>query len=100
MSIITSHISQIEALCKQNKVKELYVFGSVLTPMFRESSDIDLLVDFLDLSPTEYAKSYFNLKFSLEEMLGRQVDLLERESLKNPYFIQAIEQQKKLLYAA
>jgi uncharacterized protein len=100
VSIITSHISQIEALCRENKVKELYVFGSVLTPKFRQSSDVDLLVDFLDLSPTEYARNYFNLKFSLEEILGRQVDLLERASLKNPYFIQAIDQQKELLYAA
>jgi hypothetical protein len=81
-------------------VKELYVFGSVLTSRFHESSDIDLLVDFLDLPPSEYARSYFNLKFALEEVFGRQVDLLERRALKNPFFIEAIDLKKELLYAA
>ncbi|HLO80603.1 MAG TPA: nucleotidyltransferase domain-containing protein [Chitinophagaceae bacterium] len=98
MSIVTSHIAQIQTLCKENKVKELYVFGSVLTTNFKDDSDIDLLVDFFDLPPTEYTNRYFNLKFSLEEVFGRPVDLLERESLKNPYLIQAIDLHKELVY--
>lgn len=100
MSIVASHIAQIQSLCKENKVKKLYLFGSVLTTEFNENSDIDFLVDFIDLPPTEYTIRYFSLKFSLEEVFGRPVDLLERESLKNPYLIQGIDMHKELVYEA
>jgi len=100
MTAISPYISQINQLCLQNGVKELYAFGSVLTKEFKNGSDIDLLVDFLQLSPTEYAKSYFNLKFSLKELLGRDIDLLEVRSLKNTFLNQEISKTKHLLYAA
>lgn len=35
----------IQRLCKRNKVRSLYVFGSVLNERFNEKSDIDLVVD-------------------------------------------------------
>jgi predicted nucleotidyltransferase len=37
--------NEITDLCLKNKVKSLYVFGSVLTDRFTEKSDIDLVVD-------------------------------------------------------
>jgi hypothetical protein len=40
---------EINSLCLQNKVKSLFVFGSVLNGRFTEDSDIDLVVD-IDLS--------------------------------------------------
>ena len=40
---------EISALCQQNKVKNLYVFGSVLTDRFTDKSDIDMVVD-IDLA--------------------------------------------------
>jgi predicted nucleotidyltransferase len=58
----------IRALCRKNKVKFLYVFGSVLTDRFTEKSDIDLIVDIDASDPLEYADNYFNLKFALEEI--------------------------------
>ena len=100
MDGITQHIEQIHDLCKQNRVKELYAFGSVLNHSFNKNSDIDLLVDFKDASPSEYTKNYFNLKFALESVLSSKIDLLETRSLKNPYFIQEINQKKQLLYVA
>ena len=46
MNIIEKNISKVIALCKQYKVKTLFVFGSVLTDKFHKDSDVDLLVDF------------------------------------------------------
>ncbi len=100
MAPVTPHKDKIALLCRENKVNELYVFGSAVTPYFRETSDIDLLVDFMELSPKEYTRHYFNLKFSLEEIFGRPVDLLEKEAIKNPYFIEVLDNQKILVYAA
>jgi predicted nucleotidyltransferase len=100
MTAISPYISQINQLCRQNGVKELYAFGSILIREFKSESDVDLLVDFLQLSPSEYAKNYYSLKFSLEKLFGRNVDLLEVRSLKNPFLSQEINKTKHLLYAA
>ena len=97
---IKNHISDISVLCTTHGVKHLYAFGSVLTDQFNTDSDVDLLVNFLPISVTEYADNYYHLKFSLEAILNRRVDLLEEKALKHPFFIKAIENQKQLLYGA
>lgn len=97
---IQNYISDIYTLCDKHGVKHLYAFGSVLTDEFNSDSDIDLIVDFHPISLTEYADNYYDLKFSLEGILNRSVDLLEEKAIKNPYFIKAIEKQKQLLYGA
>lgn len=97
---LDNYIDQIRTLCDQNKVKRLFVFGSVLTDRFNESSDVDLLVDIAQPDPFDYAESYFDLKFKLQDLLKRPVDLLEEKSLKNSYLIENINQTKKLIYEA
>jgi predicted nucleotidyltransferase len=37
---------QIEAFCVRHRIRKLSLFGSVLTPRFRPTSDIDVLVEF------------------------------------------------------
>jgi uncharacterized protein len=88
----------INKLCKQNRVKSLYVFGSVLTDKFNDKSDIDLLVDIDSNDPLVYADNYFNLKFALQELFKRPIDLLESKAMKNPYIIRNIENSKFLIY--
>jgi len=72
---LESYISEIRLLCQKNKVKGLYVFGSVLTDRFTDKSDIDLIVDIDSIDPLEYSDFYFNLKFALEDLLRREIDL-------------------------
>jgi hypothetical protein len=97
---LESFIGEIRLLCQKNRVKSLYVFGSVLTDKFTDKSDIDLIVDIDSIDPLEYSDFYFNLKFALEELLRREIDLLESRALKNPYLIDNINQSKTLLYAS
>jgi len=94
------YIDEIRLLCQKNRVKSLYVFGSILTDQFTDKSDIDLIVDIDSIDPLEYSDFYFNLKFALEELLRREIDLLESRALKNPYLIDNINQSKTLLYAS
>ena len=94
------YINEIRNLCQKNKVRNLYVFGSVLTDHFTDKSDIDLIVDIDSSDPLEYSDNYFNLKFALEELLRRQIDLLESRALKNPYLRENIDNSKTLLYAS
>ncbi len=69
---LENFIEQINRLCENHKVKQLYAFGSVLGKRFSDNSDIDLIVDFQSLDPIEYAENYFALKFSLQA-LGKGV---------------------------
>ncbi len=98
MSIIDNHINEIERLCKSNEVEALYVFGSVLTDKFNKDSDIDLLVDFKPMDISKYAEIYYNLKFGLQNLLNRPIDLLEQKAIKNPFFLQQLNKEKKLVY--
>jgi predicted nucleotidyltransferase len=91
--------NEINSLCLQNKVKSLYVFGSVLTDRFNEQSDIDLIVDIDSNDPFDYADSYFNLKFALQDLFHRPIDLLENKAIKNLYVRQNIDHSKSLIYA-
>ncbi|MDO9593428.1 MAG: nucleotidyltransferase domain-containing protein [Lutibacter sp.] len=89
---------EIIKLCKEHKVKSLYAFGSVLTDKFNDESDIDLIVDFVNMEVEDYADNYFDFKFSLQDILKRPIDLLEEQSIKNPYFRKAVNQKKQLVY--
>ncbi len=79
-------------------MKQLYAFGSILTERFNTNSDIDLIVDFNPLEIEDYADNYYDLKFSLEDLLEKPVDLLEEKAIKNPYFPEAIRKQRQLIY--
>jgi len=98
MSIIEENKDKIKALCGQHNVDSLFVFGSVLKKNFSASSDIDFLVDFKDVSLYDYADNYYNLKYELEALLKREIDLLENQAVRNPYLRESIESSKQLLY--
>ena len=98
MITLLSHTKDISKLCEIHKVKSLYAFGSVLTDKFDANSDIDLIVEFSNVSLEDYADNYFDLKFSLEEILKRPIDLLEEKAINNPYFKQAVNQKRQLVY--
>lgn len=99
--LIDSHRDEIAALCRTFHVRTLELFGSAASASFDPAtSDLDFLVDFQPLSTSEHAHCYFGLLFALEDVLGRNVDLVETSAIRNPYFLQAIAQQRTLLYAA
>lgn len=98
MTILDTHITDIKKFYLDHKVKQLYAFGSVLTNKFNNESDADLVVDFDPVDTTSYAYNYFSLKFSLQEILKRPVDLLEEKAIKNPYFRQNLIRQRQLIY--
>ncbi len=91
-------LEQIKTLCKINNVKSLFAFGSVTRDDFNESSDIDLIVDFEESDPFTYTDLYFGFKSKLEELLKRQVDLLEERSIKNQLFKQQLDKTKIKIY--
>ena len=98
MNIIEKNIESLVSLCKQHKVKELYIFGSILTSKFNKDSDIDMLVQFDKVDILEYADNYFDFKEKLEKLLGREIDLLENQAIRNPIFRKILDRDKKIVY--
>lgn len=99
MYLITDNLHRLFSLCKKYNVRKLYAFGSILTPRFNDQSDVDILVDFnSEIGHDNYADNYFDLYYSLKALFGRDVDLVDANSVKNPYFKEELEETKYLIY--
>lgn len=98
MNIVEQNIKTISELCQLHKVDHLYIFGSILSDKFHAGSDIDLLVKFGDVPLYYYFDNYSDFKESLEKLLGRPVDLVEEQTVKNPILRKSIDRNKKLIY--
>jgi predicted nucleotidyltransferase len=100
-SIIEDCLPEIVALCQRHHVRRLELFGSATGDGFRPAaSDLDFLVEFAPLSSADHADSYFGLLHDLEDLFARQVDLLERGPIRNPYLLSSIDESKVVLYEA
>lgn len=89
----------IAAFCRKWRIVELALFGSVLREDFGPESDIDVLVTFDDAAPW----SLWDLSEAASELsalLGRDVDLVERKCLDNPFRREAILSTRRVIYAA
>ena len=79
--------AQIEVTRQRFGAKHISVFGSAARDELNETSDIDVLVEF-DGLPT--FDNYMGLKFFLQDLFKRRVDLVTRDSIK-PRMRQIIE---------
>ena len=101
LSIVEDWLTEPGKLCTEFRVRRLELFGSVVSGEFDfGSSDLDFLVEFESMEPSEYASAYFGLHEALAELLHRPVDLVVTTAIDNPYFLRAIEPSRTLLYAA
>ena len=95
-------VEAVQVLCRWHGVHRLYVFGSAARGDFDpERSDVDFLVVFRDREPTgAFADRYLGLAGDLEDLLGRRVDLITLESIRNRFFMREVEENRELIYAA
>jgi len=92
-------IKEIEAFCRRWKIKEFALFGSVLREDFRPDSDVDVLVTF----ELEGGITFDNRVVMLDELaaiFGREVDLIEKGAIRNPFRRHEILTTKEVVYAA
>ena len=99
MELMKKYQKELNKACSTFMVDELYAFGSILTDKFNAQSDIDFIVSIKSEDPIEYAENYFNLKFELEDIFKRKIDLLEQKAIRNKAFENLINQKKMLVYA-
>lgn len=88
----------IVALCERFGVARLEVFGSSARGDFRPDSDVDLLVEFLPGQRVGFLH-LAGLQNALQDLLGRDVDLVPRRGLK-PLIRDEVLGDARALYAA
>lgn len=98
MKLLENHIENLKILCDNHHVDKMYLFGSALNNNFNSKSDIDFLVKFKPIGLAQYFDNYMDFKESLKKLLGREVDLIEEQTLKNPILINSINKNKELVY--
>ncbi|BCW95217.1 MAG: nucleotidyltransferase domain-containing protein [Fimbriimonadales bacterium] len=98
VATVSQNREQIAQLCRQYGVARLELIGSATSEAAfdPEHSDIDLLIEF-EGSEALFAR-YMDLKFALEELFQRPVDLIMKRAIRNPYFLQEVEATSVLIY--
>ena len=97
-SHIEMPMEKIADFCRRWRIEELSLFGSVLTDEFRPDSDVDVLAVFeedagWDLWDVMHAEE------ELKRILGRDVDLVEKRAVKNPFRRDHILKNREVVYA-
>ena len=100
---MNSHIQidlrRIAEYCKKWKITEFAIFGSVLRNDFRPDSDLDILVSFAE---DEHWSLYewVDMIEELKAIFGRDVELVDKAGLRNPFRRHAILTTREVIYAA
>ena len=89
----------VEQFCQRWKVIELALFGSVLTEHFKVDSDVDVLVTFA-ADATWSLLDWADMRDELATVFGRDIDLVEKDGLQNPFRRKAILSSAEVVYAA
>ncbi len=98
--LIEEKRQELERVCRRRRVHRIELFGSAARPDFDPArSDLDFLVTFQELDLDQYADAYFGLLEDLQALFQRPVDLVVASAIQNPYFRQAVESTRTLLYA-
>ncbi len=99
--LIEEKKEELFALCRQYGVRRLELFGSAARGTFAPAtSDLDFLVDYDPAWTGSRGDSYFNLWFGLEDLFGREVDLVVASAIRNPYFLRTVARDRVVLYGA
>jgi predicted nucleotidyltransferase len=88
----------IESFCRKWKIEELALFGSILRGDFSSDSDVDVLATFAadaEWSVFDHAR----MREELSALLRREVDVVEKSTLNNPFRRREILTTRKIIYA-
>lgn len=101
VSIVQNNLPEIIKTCKEMHVKSLYLFGSGARGNdFSSKSDLDFLytsvkdAEGLPLPPFDY----FDLLYKLEEITGKEIDLVAETKIKNKYFLERVLAERIPIY--
>ena len=101
ISTVAEHSDELKPICIRYSVQRLDLFGSAATGEYHpEESDLDFVVEFQPTAFDSYADAYFGLLESLEQLFGKPVDLVVGSAIRNPFFLQSVEDTRIPIYEA
>ena len=89
----------IAAFCRKWRIRELSLFGSVLRDDFGPDSDLDFLVSF-EAEAGWDLWDLVTIREDLVSLVGRNVDMVIKEALRNPYRRREILTNRQVIHAA
>ena len=92
-------MDKIRDFCRRWKIVEFALIGSVLRDDFRPDSDIDVLLSF-EANAGWSLYDVVDMKDELKAMFGHEIDLVEKEAIRNPYRRRNMLMDKEVLHAA
>jgi predicted nucleotidyltransferase len=90
---------EVVSVCNKYRITELSIFGSSIRDDFTQNSDIDILVSFDHCSEVTLF-DIMQLENDFSKLVNRKVDIVEKESLKNPIRKNKILSTREIIYAA
>lgn len=90
---------RIKEFCQRWKIAEFSLFGSVLREDFSPESDVDVLISFEPDIPWSLF-DWMDMIEELKSIFGREVDLVEKSGLRNPFRRHEILTHRQVIYAA
>jgi hypothetical protein len=90
---------RIAEFCRKWRIAEFSLFGSILREDFGPDSDVDVLVSFQPQAEWDLF-DLVDMRDELMAMFGRDVDLVEKEGLRNPFRRRNILSTREVIYAA
>jgi predicted nucleotidyltransferase len=98
-AILQAKQDSVEQLCAHYHVARLELFGSAARGGFEPGrSDLDFLVRFQPCTPEEHAERYFGLLADFQDLFGCEIDLVEINAVRNPYFLEGIASSRTIIY--
>lgn len=98
--VVEDHKAEIERLCHKYGVVKLEVFGSAAEGGYDDAhGDVDFVVEFSagqELGP--WLSHYQDLKSALEDLLGKEVDLVMAGAMRNPHFLAEVNRTRQVIY--
>ena len=90
---------RIAEFCRKWKIREFSLFGSVLRDDFGPESDVDVLVVLDDAAEWDLF-DWVDMIEELKVIFGRDVDLVDKTAIRNPFRRQSILRSHEVIYAA
>lgn len=93
---VANMIPKMQLFFAKRPVKRAYLFGSCSRGEETKNSDVDILID-LDKSKPMGLFQYITMKLDLQDLLHREVDLVESNELL-PFAQESANRDKFLIY--
>lgn len=98
-ALSSQQLTEIEAFCRKWLVAEFALFGSLAAGTAGPASDADVLVAFSAGAPWSYWE-FPAMEAELRSIFGREVDLVEKQALTNPFRRHHILTHRRVVYRA